>query len=143
MGSFSRAFHKISAAYGWGDKKILNLTIKRMRQIIAEIDQADWIEKFHTRQLIAWQTRMICSWLVKLTPDMSPETAQDLMSEAANISLDGQESSKQEKPKVVNSSTPTRKDFYNMSDEEIEQHLGVADNPEGSFEQLLSGFRGR
>jgi len=143
MGSFSRVFHKISAAYGWGDEKILNLTIRRMRQISAEIDQANWIEKFHHRQLIAWQTRMLCSWLVKLTPDMTPETASDLMAEAAAISLDGQEAAVKKSTDLPSSYKPTRKDFYNMSDEEIEKHLGSADNPDGSFEQLLSGFRGR
>lgn len=142
MGSFSRVFHKISSAYGWDDKKILNLTIKRMRQISAEIDQADWIEKFHHRQLIAWQTRMICSWLVKLTPDMTPEMAQELMKEASAIALDGQEVDSSQPSVSNNSSKPTRRDFYDMSDEEIEQYLGKADNPDGSFEQLLRGFRG-
>lgn len=144
MGSFSRVFHKISAAYGWDDKKILNLTIRRMRQISAEIDQAEWLEKFHQRQLIAWQTRMICSWLVKLTPDMTPEMAKKLIEEASDISLDGTQNSRTtESPKVQQiSDKPSRRDFYNMTDDEIEEHLGTADNPEGSFEKLMGGFRG-
>ena len=139
MGSFSRAFHKISAAYGWDDEKIKELTIRRMRQISAEIDQAAWIEKYHQRQLTAWQTRMICSWLVKLTPELTPESAKSLMDEAASISLDGAapaKTSNTQRPVGV----PTRRDFYNMSDEEIEQHLGQGDNGDGSFEQLLQGF---
>lgn len=140
MGSFSRVFHKISSAYGWSDKRILNLTIRRMRQISAEIDQSAWLEKFHQRQLIAWQTRMICSWLVKLTPDMTPDMAKKLLEEAASISLDGNQGSRVVSP--PEESKITRRDFYDMSDDEIEQHLGVADNPAGSFEKLMGGFRG-
>lgn len=80
--------------------------------------------------------------MVKLTPDMSQEMAQNLMREAASISLDGQEINPEDSPKVSNSSKPTRRDFYDMDDDEIEQYLGVADNPDGSFEQLLRGFKG-
>lgn len=143
MGSFSRVFHKISSAYGWSDNKIKKLTIRRMRQISAEIDQAAWIEKYHQRQLVAWQTRMLCSWLVKLTPDMSPETAKKMMEEAASISLDGTERQENSVPTVKMTKTsaiPTTEDFYNMSDEEIEQYLGKGENREGSFESFRTGF---
>jgi hypothetical protein len=116
-----------------------------MRQISAEIDQASWLDRFHDRQLVAWQTRMLCSWLVKLTPDMSPEAAKEFIAEAANISLDGavQPSSSKEFKKVQSKGKPTRKDFYDMDDEEIEKYLGKAENQEGSYEQLLGGFAKR
>jgi hypothetical protein len=114
-----------------------------MRQISAEIDQATWMDRFHHRQLIAWQTRMICSWMVKLTPDIEPDMAKELISEALDISLDGAvHSSKIDKPKDT-VKKPTRKDFYEMGDEEIEKYLGSADNPVGSYEQLLGGFKSR
>ncbi len=111
-----------------------------MRQISAEIDQAAWIEKYHQRQLIAWQTRMICSWMVKLTSDLTPESGKSLMQEAANITLDGAATPNLSDSQEMPSTVPTRKDFYSMSDEEIEKHLGQGDNGDGSFEQLLQGF---
>jgi hypothetical protein len=113
-----------------------------MRQISAEIDQANWIQGFQQRQLVAWQTRMLCSWLVKLTPDIEPDSARKFMEEAQNISLDGEGHSPppEQSSKKTPTGKPTRKDFYDMTDEEIEQNLGQAENPDGSFEQLLQGF---
>lgn len=75
---------------------------------------------------------------------MAPEQAKSFMREAAGISLDGQTSgSTEEASSKKVSNLPTRRDFYDMDDEEIERHLGKADNPEGSFEKLLGGFRNR
>jgi hypothetical protein len=101
---------------------------------------------FQQRQLVAWQTRMICSWLVKLTPDMESDQANKLLKEATAISLDGMlpegepEEEKSARGPVVNPGLATRKDFYNMSDEEIERNLSQSDNGNGSFEALLRGF---
>jgi hypothetical protein len=115
-----------------------------MRQISASIDEADWQKQFYSRQLVAWQTRMICSWMVKLTPDMEPKMAKQLLEEASEISLDGmsptQTSNEGNKASKVTQSVPTRKDFYDMNDEEIERYLGQGDNGNGSFEALLKGF---
>jgi hypothetical protein len=64
------------------------------------------------------------------------------MTEANGISLDSAKpaenssGAKQAKPGVA-----TRKDFYAMTDEEIEQHLGKSENGVGSFEALQRGFR--
>jgi len=115
-----------------------------MRQISAAIDEAAWIEAYKQRQLVAWQTRMLCAWLVKLTPDMTPEMSKNMMEEVMAISLDqvteNASDPTSQKPKV-SPGLPTRKDFYNMSDDEIEASLGTADNGNGSFEQLMAGFQ--
>ncbi len=62
------------------------------------------------------------------------------MEEAASISLDGAAPTKPTAPSSAQVGLPTRKDFYGMSDEEIEKYLGQGDNGDGSFEQLLQGF---
>lgn len=82
--------------------------------------------------------------MVKLTSDMQPDMAKQLIEEASNISLDSTNPSK-DAPKSTSKAAPgvaTKKDFYNMTDEEIEQHLGRSENGNGSFEALVSGFRG-
>lgn len=115
-----------------------------MRQISAAIDEAEWSKRFNDRQLIAWQTRMMCSWMVKLTPDMSSDMANQLLKEAQGISLDGMNPSVEDeevKPSAKSSSKlPTKKDFYKMSEEDIEANLGTADNAEGSFEALMGSL---
>lgn len=145
VGSYARVFDKISSQYGWEDEKILDLTVSRMRQISATIDERLWLEAFRQRQLVAWQTRTSVAWMVKLTSGIEPDMAKTLMEEASNISLDNVNPSK-----GTSSTTPkaapgiaSKKDFYNMSDEEIEQHLGKSDNGNGSFEALIGGFRAR
>lgn len=137
-------FDKIASQYGWDDEKILDLTISRMRQISAVIDERLWLDAFRGRQLVAWQTRTLASWMVKLTSDMEPDMANKLMEEANGISLDnakpteGGQTTKKAAPGVA-----PKKDFYNMTDEEIEQHLGKSENGNGSFEALSRGFRSK
>jgi hypothetical protein len=104
------------------------------------------MENFAQRQLVAWQTRMTCSWMVKLTPDIEGDMANKLLEEASNISLDGATPDQEEesptskaKPKV-SSKLPTKQDFYDMSDDEIEKYLGTGENSEGSFESLRAGL---
>ena len=115
-----------------------------MRQISAAIDEAVWTERFNDRQLVAWQTRMICSWLVKLTPDMSEEAAKQLLEEAQGISLDGMnpsvEGNNTQKKSSPVSAKPTKNDFYKMSEQDIENSLGQADNGDGSFEALMGSL---
>lgn len=115
-----------------------------MRQISAAIDEDTWNKRFSDRQLVAWQTRMICSWLVKLTPDMSSDMANQLLKEAQGISLDGMNPSVDDgKSPIVNKSSvnkPTKQDYYKMSEEEIESNLGKADNEDGSFEALMGSL---
>lgn len=112
-----------------------------MRQISASIDERLWLEHFRQRQLVAWQTRTLAAWMVKTTADFDEKSAQTLFQEASEIELDGVRPGKQEAgstPAPTGSSSPPVKDFYNMTDEEIEQHLGKSENRTGSFEAMGS-----
>lgn len=103
------------------------------------------MEAFAQRQLVAWQTRMTCSWMVKLTSDMDSEMANKLLEEASSISLDGAEPQQESNNTPVvrtrhDNKLPSKNDFYNMNDEEIERYLGTGENEKGSFESLRAGL---
>lgn len=52
----------MSAEYGWSDKKILNLTVRRLRQITAAIRKRKFWEDRAAWDRTAWQTRQLASF---------------------------------------------------------------------------------
>jgi hypothetical protein len=56
-------FDLISSEYGWSDKKILKLRIRRLRQIIAAISRRRYFEDRKVKSLASWQTRMTAQYI--------------------------------------------------------------------------------
>lgn len=52
----------VSAEYGWSDKKINNLTLRRFRQITASINRRKFWEIRRDWDRTAWQTRQLASF---------------------------------------------------------------------------------
>ena len=49
--------------YGWSDKKINNLTVRRFRQITAAINRRLYFEERRNQSLVTWQTRQLAGFI--------------------------------------------------------------------------------
>lgn len=66
VGAFARAFDLIQHHYGWTDDIVLDLSIKRTRQILAAIKQREWNEHTREEDMLEWQTKHIGTFLANL-----------------------------------------------------------------------------
>lgn len=53
----------MSKEYGWTDDQILDLTVKRFRQIVAAINRRNFMRRREEITLISWQTRNLASFI--------------------------------------------------------------------------------
>lgn len=58
----------ISAEYGWSDSAILDLTLTRMRQIVAAIQRRQYLKSYASRTSLAWQTRTLAQFIALTVP---------------------------------------------------------------------------
>jgi hypothetical protein len=92
----SQAFDLISSEYGWHDEVILDLPMRRIRQIVAAINVRKLSEQTEHRKIVSWQTRSIAMV-------MAATVGEDkLMEFAANLTIDREELEQfSGEPKVV------------------------------------------
>jgi hypothetical protein len=74
VGGFTSVFHTIQNAYGWSDKKILKLRIKRLVQIVHVLEHSREVEDMVRRLEIEWQTKVLASFLSNLAQDEKQAT---------------------------------------------------------------------
>lgn len=53
----------MSKEYGWTDDQILDLTVRRFRQIVAAIQRRNFMKRREEIALISWQTRQLASFV--------------------------------------------------------------------------------
>lgn len=94
MGGLSRAFDLVSCEYGWGDSVILDLTLKRLRQITTAITLRKYLEERKQRSLITWQTQTLSVFIAAASG-----AGEDFVKQAASVSLDQQDEEEQKKSK--------------------------------------------
>lgn len=77
----------MSSSYGWTDEVILDLPLRRFRQVLVAIVERKHYEAVAERQLLAWQTRTIASFIAA-TVEVEKGKSNPLLAEAAKINLD-------------------------------------------------------
>lgn len=82
----SRAFDLVSFEYGWDDKTILDLTLKRLRQITTAITLRRYMEERKHRALVSWQTQTLSTFIAAASG-----AGEDFVKQALAVSLDPQE----------------------------------------------------
>lgn len=101
----TKAFDLISAEYGWSDDVILDLTLRRIRQIVSAISQRQFLQRRLTDQQITWMARVVTSFMVATTP--TEKAGQlDGLHQAANRLAFGTESVPESEQEETNE--PTR-----------------------------------
>lgn len=78
----------ISSSYGWSDDQILDLTLPRMRQIVAAIQQREYVDQLAHRGTISWQTRTLAQ-IISLTVPFGKGDKNPLLDLADQIDLLG------------------------------------------------------
>lgn len=63
MGGYSIAFDLVSTEYGWTDDVILDLTVRRFRQIVAAIRRRQYLRRREEISLVSWQARQFTSYI--------------------------------------------------------------------------------
>jgi len=63
VGGFSTAYDLVASEYGWSDKKIGNLPVARLRQIVANIQVRNFARQRQERLDKSWMTRNIVSYI--------------------------------------------------------------------------------
>jgi hypothetical protein len=88
LGPFSRAFHVISAAYGWTDDQILDLPLRRIRQILAAITEEKLINRKNDRLIVSWQTRVL-GMVIAASGNRGDD--EELQKFVSNLTIDNEE----------------------------------------------------
>lgn len=52
----------MSKEYGWSDDQILDLTVRRFRQIVAAINRRNFLRRREEISLVSWQTRQLATY---------------------------------------------------------------------------------
>lgn len=93
MGGFSTAYDLVASEYGWSDKKIGNLPVARLRQIVANIQTRRYVIQRQERLDKSWMTRNIAAyiamgyWLDKDAENTALEAAKELSLDDIEIDI--------------------------------------------------------
>lgn len=121
MGGFSRSFDLLSSEYGWTDEQILDIPVRRLRQIVVSIETRRFIEDLKFKRIAAWQTRTLAVF-ISSTIEVEKGKENTLLTAAQRIALDEGE----------------LKDLtVDIPKEEPPSEPAV-----GSYERLMRGFAG-
>ena len=77
----------VTSEYKWTDSEVLDLTIRRLRQIKEVIDERRSIEDLQRRVYLEWQTKTLAQFFVAACQDQ--KAADAVLEAAAGISLTG------------------------------------------------------
>lgn len=93
MEGFSTAYDLVASEYGWSDKKIGNLPVARLRQIVANIQVRNYVRQRQERLDKSWMTRNITAyiamgyWLAKDAENKPLAAAQELSLDDIEVDL--------------------------------------------------------
>jgi choline dehydrogenase-like flavoprotein len=85
VGGFTSVFHSIQAAYGWTDKRILNLRVKRLVQIVHVLEVSRDAEDRVRRMEREWQTKTLAAFMSNLAQDQ--KTAESMLKAVDRVSM--------------------------------------------------------
>lgn len=112
----------VSKEYGWTDDVIMDLTVSRLRQILAAIERRSYLEQRRQTSLISWQTRQLATFI------------------AAGYMTDG----KKGNPAIKAAQSLAFDDIEAAQLEEAEiratQQPRVTENKAGSFERFMGSM---
>lgn len=81
----SRAMDAISSEYGWTDDTILDLTLARLRQILAAIAERTYARLHREDERTEWQTSRLAEFTARL--HTSGRAQKALLAEAASLKM--------------------------------------------------------
>jgi len=123
----------ISAEYHWTDEHILDLTLRRVVQILAAIKERHRVIRLERHAVIEWQTKTLASFIANTVPVAKGKTNK-LVAEVRNIKLVNED----DREKFSNKPAPD-------ADPEVfveeGSQVAVDRNKPGSWERLHRGFR--
>jgi hypothetical protein len=133
VGGYSRAFDQISAEYGWTDEMILDITVRRLRQILETIKERHRVRKLERDMVTEWQTKTLAGFIANTIP-VPKGKSNKLAKEVDNIRLVNQEDLKRAAGPQGQEADP---EVF------VEEGSQVAEerNSRGSWEAIHQGFR--
>ena len=133
LGGFSRACDLISSEYEWTDGQILDLPLRRIRQVCAAIAERRWATDLQARRLATVQLRTVCSWIAMTVP-VDEGKENPLLAATSDITL-GEGTGPAETPDVDNDDADDLPDGPPEYEADTEPEVG-------SYERMQALFPG-
>lgn len=76
----------IAGEYGWSDERILGLTLRRLRQIVAAIQRRIWLDDLNHRRIETAKLRAVCTY-VAATMQLAEGERNPMLDAATDLDL--------------------------------------------------------
>lgn len=122
MGRFAASYDLVAHEYGWSDEQIGDLTLVRLRQIIASIQMRRYVATREENSRFSWLARNLGTLIAA---GYQVEGENPALEHAANLSIDEIEAA-------------ALKEAASKPPVASEEERGQAENSVGSFERFLA-----